>query len=167
MFCTDIDLTRTFKQFYSIILLLMNNNCVHCKNILLKVILSQMIKPCRWVFLAIICSVVLLIFFLRLCLCSDHHQWRHHVDPVRFWAAVLSHQGGERLQLVVLFLKWAFSCWVSLWQPPYNAWKYQIMHKKIQLTGALMSSSHNNHIWLNNTLHMTSAYDKSHSLICP
>lgn len=45
-------------------------------------------------------SLVFLIFFLLLCLCSDHHQWRHHVDPVRFWAAVLSHQGGELLQPV-------------------------------------------------------------------
>lgn len=51
------------------------------------------------VILCLVRSLVFLIFFL-LCLCSDHHQWRHHVDPVRFWAAVLSHQGGELLQPV-------------------------------------------------------------------
>lgn len=44
-------------RYNPIILLLLNNNCVHYKKILWEVIVSQMIKPSRWVFL-------FLLFFL-------------------------------------------------------------------------------------------------------
>lgn len=75
----------------------MNNDCAYYKETLSNGISSQT---------AILCP--------RLCLCSDHHQRRHHVDPLRFGAAVLSHQGGELLQAFGLFLEVGLTRRVSL-----------------------------------------------------
>lgn len=99
---TDIVITRTnVKPFYSIIVTDEQQLCPLQENPFKSSFLAGDQTMQMGIFvLSPVCSLVFLIFFLLLCLCSDHHQWRHHVDPVRFWAAVLSHQGGEGIQIM-------------------------------------------------------------------